>query len=378
MTIDRRLLRASWESWISHDNRPRAGPWWLAWVWTVLFCAGLALPFTLVGFLVFAREPRAWHDAGAWLQWYGRNFVVAFTIGALIHLLFDSLRLLWATPARLAGWAPWQRTAFFTAVPLLGVVVGWPLGVALVGPQVVVRLGTPAGNTLLAGSALVGLVITAVLHQGFSLHARRIDAERRAAEAQLRLLQAQIEPHFLFNTLATVQALMDHDTPRARRLLERFTDYLRSSLGALRRADATLGDELDVVGAYLELMTMRMDERLRYEIRADIALRDALLPPLALQPLVENAIHHGLEPKREGGTVRVTARADGDRLVLEVHDDGLGLAAPPRRRKGAGVALANLRERLAALHGAEAALELADAHPGTRATLRLPLTRRPA
>jgi LytS/YehU family sensor histidine kinase len=120
-------------------------------------------------------------------------------------------------------------------------------------------------------------------------------------------------------------------------------------------------------------MQMRMEDRLRYEVRADIALRDAPLPPLALQPLVENAIHHGLEPKREGGMVRVTARRDGDALVIDVQDDGLGLSTPPRRRKANGMALANLRERLAGLYGDRAVLDLAGDATGTRATLRLPL-----
>lgn len=375
MKIDRALLRASWDSWISNDNRPRVGPWWLQWVWTLLFCLVIALPFTVLGFLVFGRDPAMWTDLSRWAYWYGKNLIVTLTIGVIIHLLFDGLRMTWATRERIASWPAWGRSVFFTGVPLAGVAIGWPLGVALAGPEITVRLGTPSGNTIVVGSVLLSLGISVFLHHYFSAQTRRVDAERRATEAQLRLLQGQIEPHFLFNTLANVEALIDHDPARAKEMLARFTDYLRSSLLSLRRDDSTLGDELDLVGAYLELMTSRMGERLRYEIRADIALRDARLPALALQPLVENAIHHGLEPKREGGTVRVAARAEGDTLVVEVADDGLGLNAPPRRRQGAGVALANLRERLAARHGSAASVALAGNDPGTRATVRLPLQR---
>jgi two-component sensor histidine kinase len=375
MKIDRAVLRASWDSWISNDNRPRAGPWWLAWLWTLLFCVGLAVPFTLFGFMALGRDAEAWSDPARWLRWYGRNLVVTLTIGATIHLLFDALRSTWATPERLAALPAWGRSLFFTAVPLTGVAIGWPIGLVLAGPHVTVALATPANNATVVALVLLSVTISIFLHHYFGAQTRRVEAERRATEAQLRLLQGQIEPHFLFNTLANVEALVDHDPARAKEMLARFTDYLRGSLLSLRRDDATLGDELDLVGAYLELMGSRMGGRLRHEIHADIALHDARLPALALQPLVENAIHHGLEPKREGGTVRVTARADGDTLVVEVADDGLGLNAPPRRRAGAGVALANLRERLAARHGSAAGVVLADNAPGTRATLRVPLQR---
>lgn len=372
-TLDAPLLRRSLRAWIDWDQRGNGTPRWLAWLWTLLFCLAITLVFTVLGF-AFLGRPSAWLDGALWSLWFGRNLVVSLTIGILIHLMFDLMHATWAPPGRVRDWPMWLRSVVFSGVPMLGVAIGWPLGAWLAG------IGGGFGDLFgdrglaaLAGPLALSLVISFVLHHWFSARAREADALRRATEAQLRLLQGQIEPHFLFNTLATVQALMDTDTPRAKRMLDSFTDYLRASLGSLRRERGTLGDELDLVGAYLDLMQMRMEDRLRWEIQADIALREIPLPPLALQPLVENAIHHGLEPKREGGTVRITARRDGDTLVLEVLDDGLGLAAPPRRRKGAGVALANLRERLTAQYGSRAAVELADAAPGTRATLRLPL-----
>ena len=201
--------------------------------------------------------------------------------------------------------------------------------------------------------------------------ARRLQAEKRAAEAQLRLLQGQIEPHFLFNTLANVSSLMDDDVPRAKVMLESFTDYLRASLGNLRRLDATLGGELDLVGHYLELMKTRMEDRLQYSVHYDPHLRDVTMPPFLLQPLVENALHHGLEPKVEGGSVHISATIDANTLVLEVLDNGMGPDST-RRRPGSGMALANVRERLQAQYGDTASLTLTDANPGMRATMRLP------
>jgi two-component sensor histidine kinase len=367
------LLRQSLLAWLDWDRRGKFGPRWLAWLWTLLFCVVIALLFTVLGLTVLGQAS-AWSDSSLWLHWTGRNLVVSLTIGILTHLLFDVLHATWVPPGRVREWPMWLRSVVFTGVPMAGVVIGWPLANWLAGmDDYFGDLMRNHGLSALVGPLLLSLVISVVLHHWFSARAREADALRRATEAQLRLLQGQVEPHFLFNTLATVQALMDTDVPRARRTLDSFTEYLRASLGSLRRDQGTLGDELDLVDAYLHLMQMRMEDRLRYEVRADVALRDAPLPPLALQPLVENAIHHGLEPKREGGMVRVTARRDGDVLVVDVQDDGLGLAMPPRRRKGNGVALANLRERLAGLYGDRAVLDLAGDETGTRATLRLPL-----
>jgi sensor histidine kinase YesM len=208
----------------------------------------------------------------------------------------------------------------------------------------------------------------------------------RANEAQLRLLQGQMEPHFLFNTLANVISLVDADAPRAKHMLEALTDYLRASLGGLRHDDSTLAGELELARRYLQLMQTRMGERLRFEIESDDTLARATLMPLVLQPLIENAVKHGLEPQVDGGTVRVRAvrvTVDGnDCLQVCIEDDGAGLEAAarrPRRRvaggaDGNGIALTNLRERLQARFGASARVTLADleAGTGTRACLVVP------
>jgi signal transduction histidine kinase len=366
------LLRASWESWISNDNRPRSGPWWLQWVWTLLFSAALALPFTLLGYISFGSGK--WLTLQAWGYWYGKNLIVCTTICLVIHGLFDASRALFATPRRIGGWSPLQRTLFFSGVPMVGVVIGWPLGLVLAGTELTRWLASAKGLGNAAGSLAFALVITFVLHHWFSAKTRQLEAERRATEAQLRLLQAQIEPHFLFNTLANVSSLMDHDPPRAKQMLASFTDYLRASLGTLRAEHSTVANELELAQSYLQLLQARMEERLRFSIEADEATRAQPLPPLLLQPLVENAVVHGLEPSIEGGMVQVRAEVVDGALRLEVKDDGRGIDAPPRPgKRGAGVALANVRQRLATRYGSAATLELLPGQPGTLARITIPL-----
>jgi sensor histidine kinase YesM len=225
--------------------------------------------------------------------------------------------------------------------------VGVVVGLALV--DLVFR--TPGWYRVVAQPSFWGeiLGVTACVSLLFGWRYRaRWKQERlqaRITEAQLKLLQGQIEPHFLFNTLANVQSLIDFDPERAKLMLERFTDYLRSSLGQLRGEQTTLAQEFAMLEAYLGLMQLRMGERLQTRLALPADLSGTQLPPLLLQPLVENAIHHGLEPKIEGGTVTVSALRADDQLVLEVSDDGQGLDGP-RRRSGNGVALDNIRARL--------------------------------
>jgi signal transduction histidine kinase len=368
------LSAASWRNAFSADGTPR-GPWWLAWAWTLLIAAGLAIGFTILGFALHGGGEGAWRNWRGWLQWYGTNFVICLCVGVAIRLLFVALLPLLGAE-RLRRFSHLQRALFFTSVPLLGVTLGAPVGLWLTGTGKN-WIDLRDGNSI-AGTVLLSLLISTIFYLIFNAKARQQQAEQRASEAQLRLLQGQIEPHFLFNTLANVQALIDTDPAKAKHMLESFTDYLRSSLTTLRHDQATLGSELDLAHTYLGLLKTRMEDRLQFSIDEAPALRDIRLPPLLLQPLVENAIHHGLEPKIEGGSVTLRARAERGELVIEVSDDGLGQdAARQRRSRGAGVALDNLRERLAAQFGPSASLELADNQPGTRAVIRLPLQRTP-
>lgn len=362
-------LYQSCRTWLGSDRKP-AGPKWLSWVRTLFFCCLCALVLTVLGYASVAAGEGPFAHVPGWWSYYRINLVVSLFIGFSIRGLF-ALGFYVLGQKRIGGLSGVARLAYFCGVPLVGVGIGCPVGMAAAGyGNLVVELVQRPQSLLATG--ILTLITTAFFYILFSVRAQRLQAEKRAVEAQLRLLQGQIEPHFLFNTLANVVSLMDEDTPRAKRMLETFTDYLRSSLSSLRRDDATLGSELELLHNYLELMQFRMEDRLQFRFDFDGVDRNARIPPLLLQPLVENAIHHGLEPKVEGGTIRVSARREGPDLVLEVQDDGMGLGAPNRRPGGAGIALANLRERLGAQYGDAASLTLADGNPGTRASLRVP------
>jgi signal transduction histidine kinase len=175
---------------------------------------------------------------------------------------------------------------------------------------------------------------------------------RMLAEARLRALQAQIEPHFLYNTLANVVSLIGPQPAQAQHMLERFIDYLRASLAASRSEDATLASEAGLIAAYLDVLAVRMGERLRYRIEVPDELRQFRIAPMLLQPVVENAIAHGLEPKVEGGEIVVSARVEGDQVCVRISDTGVGLNESAPRKPGGGVGLSNLRERLRSLYGA--------------------------
>jgi signal transduction histidine kinase len=376
--LDARVLRESWRSWCSPDwHRRVAGPAWLQLVWTFLFNTTIALGLTLLAW-GFARRV----DALELLKW---NFVVAQCIGFSIHVLFRvGLKIVGVRRLEAFTWT--QRVAFYAGVPILGVFIGYAVGLTLLGvdvPALVVQ----------SPRIPVAIILLSVLMSAFWYRymanksrlaaaeaerererARALAADKQALDAQLRALQAQIEPHFLFNTLANVVSLIDSAPDKARRMLTRLIELLRASLAASRSGQVRLGDELDLVQAYLDILSIRMGARLQYTIDAAPELRARPLAPLLIQPLVENAIRHGLEPKVQGGRLQVTARAEDAVLRIEVADDGLGFAPATT----GGVGLANLRDRLAALYGERARLTIEDADPGTRVRLTLPIEAAPA
>ena len=181
-----------------------------------------------------------------------------------------------------------------------------------------------------------------------------MESEKRQLEAHLKLLQAQIEPHFLFNTLANVSSLIETDPVLARRLLERLIEWLRIALARARSTNTRLGDELDMLENYLHILRIRFGDRLNWKIDVSDEVREADFPPMLLQPLVENAVRHGIEPKVGGGTLLITAQRDGKRLIVSVHDDGIGFSS--NATMGAG--LENVRSRLSALFGEAGRLSL--------------------
>jgi signal transduction histidine kinase len=199
---------------------------------------------------------------------------------------------------------------------------------------------------------------------------RRVQLERQSVQARLQSLRSQIEPHFLFNTLATVRRLHDVEPADGARLLGHFVDYLRLAQPALTESRRTLGDELDGVLAYLGVVELRMSGRLVVECDADAALRKAEFPPLILSTLAENAVKHGIGPAPIGGTICISVRRDGDLLEVELADTGVGFAAGAT---GSGIGLANARARLSTLYGARGQILLrANMPTGLRARVRLP------
>jgi signal transduction histidine kinase len=374
-------LRNSWIHWAGMGS-PGASPVWAQLLWTVAYSAAVAVGFTLLAFVFTAQTSAKWIDLHEWAVLYAQNLGVSLTIGFIIQGLFV-LGLKTLGLRRLRAFTSWKRTIYYAGIPIIGSVVGWPIGVSLISGNLdLVRHMT---SRQLASSLALSVLISAMFFVYFSQRISRVRAEMRGSEAQLRLLQGQMEPHFLFNTLANVISLIDADAPRAKHMLEALTDYLRASLVGLRRDTSTLAAELDLASRYLQLMQTRMGDRLRFEIDADDASRQAALMPLVLQPLIENAVKHGLEPQVDGGSVRVRASRvaiDGrDSLRVCIEDDGAGLAAASRRPRrhlasgpdGHGIALANLRERLQARFGNDAALTLTDLDgQGTRACIETP------
>jgi sensor histidine kinase YesM len=232
--------------------------------------------------------------------------------------------------------------------------------------------------TLLA--ILVSVLVSRAQDIAAAQALRAQTAQREAAEAQLRLLQSQLEPHMLFNTLANLRVLIGLDPTRAQAMLDRLIAFLRSTLAASRASEHALADEFARLDDYLALMQVRMGARLRVALDLPPALAALQVPPLLLQPLVENAIRHGLEGHVDGGTITVTATRDGRRLRLCVDDDGLGYQpgatrSAPAASAGGGFGLTQVRERLAARYGAGAQFDIGPGPDGrgTRACIHLPL-----
>ena len=309
----------------------------------------------------------------------GIYFVVGYFMGFAIHALFEGGALFgiedWVRRHGIAA-----RTLYYLAIPILGAVAGFQAGDWIFD----IGFNDPAQAhgwilSIASTSLVISLVLSAVLYvrerearAQAELERQRSASERNQREAiaaNLRALQAQIEPHFLFNTLANVSSLVDRDPREAKRMLERFIRFLRASLAATRMERTTLGAERDLIAAYLDVLQVRMGERLRYGIDVDPALDGFPIAPMLLQPVVENAIRHGLEPKMEGGSVRVAARREGDEVVVAIADTGVGFAP----KTGGGVGLSNLRERLRGLYGPRATLAIAENRPaGTLVSIRIP------
>jgi LytS/YehU family sensor histidine kinase len=196
--------------------------------------------------------------------------------------------------------------------------------------------------------------------QALAFELERSRLEHQALDARMRLVQAQVQPHFLFNTLANVRALVNAGSPRASAVLDSLIDYLRAAVPRLNEASTTLGRELDLVRAYLDLMQLRMPDRLHFTLVVEEAARGLVCPPMTLLTLVENAVRHGIDPAEDGGHIDVAVRRDGGNVLIRVEDSGVG---PGAADAGTGTGLRALRERLALAFGEAAALRLFERQP---------------
>jgi signal transduction histidine kinase len=299
--------------------------------------------------------------------WFVTPFVVLLgrmlVIAMVLLLAFVAAGRL--HPAWVPGWLA-QVVTVIVAAPLATFLVYLP---AVQGDvfAVLQHEGRAAGFVLITGTVLVVAPVLALgalyrerdaqaRNQALQFALEKSTLEKQALDAELKLLHAQIKPHFLFNTLGNVQALVESGSPRAATVLQHLITYLGSAMPRLADSAATLGNEVALVRAYLELMRMRMPDRLEFAIDVPPALGGLRFPSMALLTLVENAVQHGIDPCETGGRIDVSAapRADGG-VEIAVVDSGVGLDA----KAAPGTGLANLRSRLAAFYGAGARLELA-------------------
>jgi hypothetical protein len=323
-------------------------------------------------------------DHGPWDQALVYTQATGLAIWAIID--FGRLPFLPRSGHRGGGLDQWPAPAIVAVLLPVGIAGGWFAGQA-VGDwysgcsQGVWFQHQPAVKLRAAILSTIGPAAVATFYfysRGRSAVQRErvAAAERDATLARLALLQSQLEPHMLFNTLANLRVLIGLDPARAQAMLDRLIAFLRATLTASRAPRHPLAAEFERLDDYLQLMAVRMGPRLQMRLELPAALRTLAVPPLLLQPLVENAIQHGLEPKVQGGLIAVSAQRDGDCLVLQVRDTGVGLdAAPPS--SGTRFGVQQVRERLHTLYGAAASLTLqpADAASGggTLARLQLPI-----
>jgi len=311
---------------------------------------------------------------------YGPPVVYSLFIGTIIWAVIDLGRHLFPSSAETG----WPQGFAGLALVVGGIATGYLLGTTIATKLCVYYGWFPAGPPDTSGSqwrtsvlitVLAGLAGTFYFYsKGKSAYLERKmgEANQHVNEARLKLLETQLEPHMLFNTLANLRALIGTDPGRAQEMLDHMIGYLRATLNGSRTTTHTLQAEFDRLRDFLELMAIRMGPRLAFALQLPPELAQHPVPALLLQPIVENSIQHGLEPKVEGGRVVVSVRQEGGQLVLEVVDTGVGPSIAAGA--GTGFGMTQVRERLATLYGPAASLDFA-AEPGggSRTTIRLPI-----
>lgn len=338
----------------------------------------IACVFYVCFLLVFAKQLMWFGTESLESWWFGLWFLVRFALisGA------TTLCALGVAEAILAMWptklSPWW---WLTPAAALGAAAGLVLRAFASGAQgsEALDLDHSFGQWLLwcVIGLLGGGIYRMLRNQSATCddlaasHLARQQLEAQVTEAHLAALQAQIEPHFLFNTLANVKRLYDTDAAQGRTMLASLNAYLEAALPSMRQSGSTVKREVELARAYLTILQMRMGARLNFRIDCEEAVLDARLPPMMLPTLVENAVKHGLGPLPEGGCIVIRVEADHGALQLLVSDDGAGFT----QSGGSGIGLANIRARLMTLYGRESALTLAGNQPrGVCAGIRIPLT----
>jgi sensor histidine kinase YesM len=303
-------------------------------------------------------------------QGFQNNLIISQCIGFSIYGANMAVIPFFGRTKRAAA-----QIAIIVAAVLVGAVAGTILASYAMGmrPSALFGERLPFFTQLVLLGILFGVLVSYVfvsLERFNEERLSRLEAEKAAMETELRLVQSQMEPHFLFNTLANVRSLIDTDPRRAGDMLETFVAFLRTSLRTGRERTVPLSQELDVVKSYLDLFTMRMGERLRYRIDLPEALRGVRIPPLLIQPLVENAVKHGLEPAIDGGEISITAERMNDVVRMRVSDSGVGIR---ETTGGSGIGLENVRRRIAIMYGERASLRLEEHAPrGVTVTIEVP------
>lgn len=318
----------------------------------------------IAGFALFwAMAAGVLYLAAPGLESFGRLLLLNESSGtAIVVCVLLIRRARWFAKAN--PMIQWLLTGFI-AVPT-GYVVGHVLTFLILGEPVrFVSLGQdrmlPIVFTLVVAG--FGMYFFATREQLASEAAVRSEAQRLAVESQLRMLRAQLEPHMLFNTLANLRSLVSEDPKQAEIMIDRLIVYLRSALAASRTESTTLNREFIQLRAYLDIMSVRMGPRLSYRLELPTELEQTSIPPMLLQPLLENAIRHGIEPKVGHGTIEVIARRTQTAIEILVTDSGIGLAPDdephrPSDTASGGYGLLHVRERLAVIYGGKASLSL--------------------
>ncbi|HET7319707.1 MAG TPA: histidine kinase [Nitrospirota bacterium] len=308
---------------------------------------------------------------------FGRGFAVNLIFSQCIGNSIYLANLAAIPVYRRAKSLPAQIAIIVLSI-ISGAVIGVVIGAAAngMGPGVFLREQSTLFGQVVLLALLFGFVVSYVYISASVISGdkvRRIETEKNAVEAELRLYQSQMEPHFLFNTLSNVLGLIDSDRDKARRMLESFTSFLRFSIATARERTVSLDQEMDIVRKYLDVFSVRMGERLRFDTSVPADLKSIRIPPLTIQPLVENAVKHGLEPKVEGGAISIKAERDGGKVRITVADTGIGVS---EKNAGSGIGLENIRKRLNLRYAERGRLLFEENEPsGVKVTIEIPYER---